>query len=71
MSPQITCASALTGKTGKHENHIFPLNAAFVESAAAVGLCYTQCAIFLKEQEGQHPLTEQHAANFRRDLQAT
>jgi len=49
----------------------FFTNAALVESAAAVGLCYTQCAIFLKEQEGQHPLTEQHAANFRRDLQAT
>ena len=23
MPPQITCASALPGKTGKHENHIF------------------------------------------------
>jgi len=23
MSRQITCASALPGKTGKHENHIF------------------------------------------------
>jgi len=23
MPPQVTCASALPGKTGKHENHIF------------------------------------------------
>jgi len=23
MPPQITCASALSGKTGKHENRIF------------------------------------------------
>jgi len=23
MPPQITCGSALPGKTGKHENHIF------------------------------------------------
>jgi len=26
MPPQITCASALPGKTGKHENRIFSLN---------------------------------------------
>jgi len=44
MPPQITCASALPGKTGKHENHIFHSNAVLVESAAAVGLCYTQNA---------------------------
>jgi len=25
MPPQITCASALPGKMGKHENHIFSL----------------------------------------------
>jgi len=39
MPPQVTCASALPGKTGKHENHIFHSNAVLVESAAAVGLC--------------------------------
>jgi len=39
MAPQITCASALPGKTGKRENHIFHSNALLVESAAAVGLC--------------------------------
>jgi len=51
MPPQITCASALPGKTGKHENHIFHSNAVFVESAAAVGLCCVhQCAVFLKEK---------------------
>jgi len=50
MSPQITCASALPGKTGKHENHIFHSNAVLVKSAAAVGLCCTQCAVFLKEK---------------------
>jgi len=26
---------------------------------------------FLKKQKGQHPLTGQHTANFRRDLEAT
>jgi len=50
MAPQVTCASALPGKTGKHENHIFHSNAVFVESAAAVGLCCTQCAVFLNEK---------------------
>jgi len=39
MPPQITCASALPGKTRKHENHFFYSNAVLVESAAAVGLC--------------------------------
>jgi len=34
MPPQITCASALPGKTGKHENHIFH----------SIGLCYTHNA---------------------------
>jgi len=34
MSPQITCASALPGKTGKHENHTFH----------SIGLCYTHNA---------------------------
>jgi len=41
MPPQITSASALPGKTGKHENHIFHLNAVLIESAAVVGLCCT------------------------------
>jgi len=50
MPPQITCASALPGKTRKHENHIFHSNAVLVESAAAVGLCNTQCAVFLEEK---------------------
>jgi len=39
MPPEVTCTSALPGKTGKHENHIFHSNAVLVESAAAVGLC--------------------------------
>jgi len=26
MPPEITCAFALPGKTGKHENRIFPIN---------------------------------------------
>jgi len=30
MPPQVTCASALPGKTGKHENNIF----------YSIGLCY-------------------------------
>jgi len=34
MPPQITRASALPGKTGKHENHIFSL----------IVLCYTHNA---------------------------
>jgi len=43
MPPQITCASVLPGKTGKHENHSFH----------SVELCYTHsapevCAVFLK-----------------------
>ena len=36
--PHLTCAFALPGKTGKHENHIFHSNAVLVESDAAVGL---------------------------------
>ena len=35
----LTCASALSGKTGKNENHIFHSNVILVESDAAVGLC--------------------------------
>jgi len=53
MPSQITYASALPGKMGKHENHIFHSNAVLVESAAAVGLCCTHnapCAVFLKEK---------------------
>jgi len=34
MPPQITCASVLPVKTGKHENHIIHL----------IGLCYTHNA---------------------------
>jgi len=30
MPPQISCASSLPGKTGKHENCIFSLNAVLV-----------------------------------------
>jgi len=44
MPPQITCASALPGRMGKHENHIFHSNVVLVESAAAVGLCCTHNA---------------------------
>jgi len=44
MTPQITCASALPGKTGKHENHIFHSNAVLVESVAAVRLWCTHIA---------------------------
>jgi len=44
MPPQITYASALCGKMGKHENHIFRSNAILVESAAAVGLYCTHNA---------------------------
>jgi len=39
MPPQITCASALPDRTGKHKNDIFHSNAVLVESGAAVGLC--------------------------------
>jgi len=47
MPPQITCVSALPGKTGKHGNHIFH----------SVGLCYTHnatmhmSAVFLKKKQ--------------------
>jgi len=34
-----TCGSALPGKTGKHEIHIFHSNAVLVANAAAVKLC--------------------------------
>jgi len=45
MPPQVTCASALPGKTGKYENHIFHSNDVLVESAAAISiLCCTHSA---------------------------
>jgi len=50
MPHEITCASALPGRTGKHENHIFHSNALLVESAAAVGLCCMHNAVFVKEK---------------------
>jgi len=50
MPPQITCASALPGEMGKHKNHSFHSNAVLVESAAAVRLCCTHNAVFLKEK---------------------
>jgi len=53
MPPQITCASALPGKTEKYENHIFHSNAVLVESAAAVGLYCTHSApvlVFMREK---------------------
>jgi len=34
MPPQVSCASALPVKTGKHKNHIFH----------SIGLCYTHNA---------------------------
>jgi len=50
MPHQITCASALPGITGKHDNHIFYSNGVLVESAAAIRLCCMQNAVFLKEK---------------------
>jgi len=50
MPPQITCASTLPDKTGKHENHIFHPSAVLAKSAAAVGLCCTHNVVFLKEK---------------------
>jgi len=44
MPHEVTCASALPGKTVKHENHIFHSNAVLVKSAAVVGLCCTHSA---------------------------
>jgi len=44
MPPQITCASALPGQTGNHENHIFHSNAVLVDCATAVRLCCTYSA---------------------------
>jgi len=46
MPPQIACASALPGKTGKHENHLFH----------SIGLCYTHNAPgrYLPERKNCH-----------------
>jgi len=65
MPPQVTFASALPEKAGKRQNHIFT-------QLDCVTLTHTMhlCAVFLKEQEGQYPLTGQRDANFRRDLEA-
>jgi len=43
MPPEITCASALPVKMGKHENHIFQ----------SIGLCYTRNALvrYLSERK--------------------
>jgi len=49
MPPQITCASALPSKTGKHENHFFT-QMLYIESAAAVGRTMYLCAVFMKEK---------------------
>jgi len=38
MPPQITCASALPGKTGKHNNHIFS-----VKCCISWIVLYAQC----------------------------
>jgi len=44
MPPEVTCASVLPGKTGKHESYIFQSNAVLVKSVEAVGLCCTHNA---------------------------
>jgi len=54
MPPQITGASALPGKTGKHKNHIF-------HSSGLIYMHIAPVRWFLKEQQGQHPLTGQRA----------
>jgi len=43
MPPEITCASALPGKTGKHENHVFLLNWTVLHTMHL-------CAAFLNEK---------------------
>jgi len=43
MPPQITCATALPGKTGQHENHIFTQLDCFTHTMHL-------CAVFLKEK---------------------
>ena len=44
MPPQITCTSALPGKTRKHENHIF-----FTQLDCVTHTMH-MCAVFLKEK---------------------
>jgi len=44
MLPQITCASALPVKMGKHENHIF-----FTQLDCVTHTMHL-CAVFLKEK---------------------
>jgi len=56
MLPQITCASALPGKTGKHENHIFTQILYWLRTLQqldCVARTVHQCAVFLKEQVAQ------------------
>jgi len=43
MPPEITCASALPGETGKHENHIF------IQMDSVTRTMHL-CAVFLQEQ---------------------
>jgi len=50
MPSQIIYASALPGRTGIHENHIFHSNAVLVKSTGAVGLCCTHSAVFRREK---------------------
>jgi len=50
MPPHITCASALLVKLGKTRKSHFYSNASLVESAAAVELCCSHNAVFLKEK---------------------
>jgi len=47
MPPQITCASALLCKTGKHENHIFHSTALYyVHNAPVRCIPERKCVIF-------------------------
>jgi len=55
MPPQITYASALPGKTGKHKNHVFSLKCCITWERCCMQLdCVActvhQCAVFLKEK---------------------
>jgi len=48
VPPQITCASALPGKTGKHENCIFHSNAVLVHCQNSTSRCLMS-SIFLTQ----------------------
>jgi len=48
MPPQVTCASALPVKMGKHENHIFH----------SIGLCYTHNAPVRCLPEGKNVICD-------------